>query len=395
MITTLAAASLLRHRARTALAVAGVAVSAAMLLDMVMLSSGMRESFRGLLERTGFHIRVGPRGTMPFDGEATVGGAAGMLDTLRAIPGVAVVAPVLGATLHVPMGDGAVPAFALGLLAGSQGDYTLREGREATGAAEVVLNDPMLLATHRRIGDTLSLSVGFDPQLRQFTGSRRLRIVGRVRFSYLASDQRAVALPLSTLQSMGGAQRRDRLSLVMLRIAPGANVEAIRAGIDRALPRVAALSTVTALQQAEERLGYFRQLAFILGSISLVVGFLLVTTIVTVSVNERIGEIAVMRAIGVSRLHVVQQVVLEGLVLSMMGTLGGLALGLVTARWLNSILSTFPGLPEAIDFFLFQPGAAVTALGMLVLTGLAAGAVPAWRAATLPIAGTLRREAVA
>ena len=178
-------------------------------------------------------------------------------------------------------------------------------------------------------------------------------------------------------------------------IAPGADVEAIRAGIDRALPRVAALSTVTALQQAEERLGYFRQLAFILGSISLVVGFLLVTTIVTVSVNERFGEIAVMRAIGVSRLHVVQQVVLEGLVLSMMGTLGGLALGLVTARWLNSILSTFPGLPEAIDFFLFQPGAAVTALGMLVLTGLAAGAVPAWRAATLPIAGTLRREAVA
>ena len=42
MIATLAFASLRRHRARTALAVLGVAVSAAMLLDMVMLSSGMR-----------------------------------------------------------------------------------------------------------------------------------------------------------------------------------------------------------------------------------------------------------------------------------------------------------------------------------------------------------------
>ena len=130
MIGTLAAASLLRHRARTLLAVAGVAVSAAMLLDMVMLSTGMRESFRGLLERNGFHIRVGPRGTMPFDGEATVGGAAGLLDTLRAIRGVEVVAPVLGGTVHAPSGDGAVSAFALGLIAGSQGDYTLREGRE-------------------------------------------------------------------------------------------------------------------------------------------------------------------------------------------------------------------------------------------------------------------------
>ena len=395
MIGTLAAASLLRHRARTLLAVAGVAVSAAMLLDMVMLSTGMRESFRGLLERNGFHIRVGPRGTMPFDGEATVGGAAGLLDTLRAIRGVEVVAPVLGGTVHAPSGDGAVSAFALGLIAGSQGDYTLREGREAAGADEVVLNDAMLAATRARLGDTLALAVGYDPQLRQFTGRRRLRIVGRVRFSFLATDQRAVALPMGTLQSMGGAQRRDRLSLVMLRVSPGADVEAIRAGIDRAVPRVAALSTATALQQAEERLGYFRQLALILGSISLVVGFLLVTTIVTVSVNERIGEIAVMRAIGVSRLHVVQQVVLEGLVLSLAGTAGGLALGLVTARWLNAILSTFPGLPEAVDFFLFQPGPALAALGMLVLTGIAAGAVPAWRAAARPIAGTLRREAVA
>ncbi|MBI2795729.1 MAG: ABC transporter permease [Gemmatimonadetes bacterium] len=395
MIGVLAAASLLRHRARTALAVAGVAVSAAMVLDMVMLSTGMRESFRSLLERGGFQVRVGPRGAMPFDGEATVGGGAGLLDTLRAIRGITMVAPVLGATLHAPQPGGAVAAFALGVIAGSQGDYVLQEGHEAVADGEVVLNDPMLAAVRRRVGDTLTLATGYDPQLRTFSGGRTLRIAGRVRFRYLAADQRGAALPLATLQAMGGDARRDRLSLVMLRVDPAADVEAIRAGIDAALPRVSALSTATALQQAEQRLSYFRQLAFILGSISLVVGFLLVTTIVTVSVHERVGEIAVMRAIGVSRRHVVQQVVLEGLVLSLAGSAGGLALGLVTARWLDSILATFPGLPESVDFFLFQSIPALAALGMLVLTGLAAGAIPAWRAATLPVAATLRREAVA
>ena len=75
--------------------------------------------------------------------------------------------------------------------------------------------------------------------------------------------------------------------------------------------------------------------------------------------------------------------------------LGGLALGLVTGRWLNGILKAFPGLPATIDFFLFQPRAAVVALGLLVVAGLAAGAYPAWRAASLPIARTLREEAVA
>ncbi|MGH7635956.1 MAG: hypothetical protein ACRENC_19690, partial [Gemmatimonadaceae bacterium] len=46
---TLALATLGRHRGRTVLAILGVAVASAMLLDMVMLSSGLRASFRDLL----------------------------------------------------------------------------------------------------------------------------------------------------------------------------------------------------------------------------------------------------------------------------------------------------------------------------------------------------------
>ena len=102
-----------------------------------------------------------------------------------------------------------------------------------------------------------------------------------------------------------------------------------------------------------------------------------------------------MRAIGVSRNHVVQQIVAEGVAISIIGALVGLGLGLATAKYLNGILSTFPGLPMAIDFFLFQPIAAWSALGLLTASGIAAGIYPAWRAASLPIAETLRREAIA
>jgi putative ABC transport system permease protein len=180
----------------------------------------------------------------------------------------------------------------------------------------------------------------------------------------------------------------------MVRTAPNVDPEPARAAIERALPRVTALSTAGAIAEAEHRLSYFRQLAFILGAVSLIVGFLLVTTIVTVSVNERIGEIAVMRAIGVSRAHIVEQIVIEGIGLSLIGTSVGLVLGIFTARYLNSILRGFPGLPDAIDFFLFQPSSAFRALGLLVVAGVAAGVYPSWRAASLPISGTLREEAV-
>lgn len=394
MRVRLAGVSLLRRPTRTVLAGLGVAVSGAMLLDMVMLASGMRISFRDLLGRSGFTVRVSPRGTLPFDTEATIREATAARRTISAIPGVSAVAPVLGASLQVVRAETAATAFALGIDPQVQGDYELLEGSHPHGGDELVASDALLASIAATVGDTVDAAAGFDPQLRTHTGLARLVVAGRARFVYLSAEDRAVAMPLHTLQEMGGADRHDRVSLFMVRTAPGADVEAIRAAIERAVPRGSALSTAGAVAEAEQRLSYFRQLAFILGAVSLVVGFLLVTTLVTVSVNERAGEIAVMRAIGVSRWHVVLQIALESVAISVAGAAGGLALGVVTARYLNSILRAFPGLPDAIDFFVFQPAAAYRALALLIASGIAAGMYPAWRAASRPIAATLRDEAV-
>jgi putative ABC transport system permease protein len=276
-----------------------------------------------------------------------------------------------------------------------QGDYELLRGTDALAPDAMVVNEVFLRATGARLGDTLLVATGYDPQLRTFTGRRRLVVRGEARFIYLAADQAAAAMPLPTLQAMGGRDRADHVSLYMASVQPGAEPSAVRDRISREVPRVTAITTSDALVLVEQRLSYFRQLAFILGTVSLLVGFLLVTTLETVSVNERIGEFAVQRALGVSRWHVVRQVALEGIAISLTGAVIGTGLGLVTARYLNAILSDFPGLPAAIDFFLFQPRAALIALGLLALSGIAAGLYPAWRAASLPIAHTLRQEAVA
>jgi putative ABC transport system permease protein len=394
MIVALAAASLVRHRARTALAILGVAVSAAMLLDMVMLSSGMRESFRGLLLSQGFQIRLSPKGTLPFDTEATIHGADSVVALVRARPSVQTVSPVLGGQLHFPIGATTVTAAALGIEPTVQGDYELVAGRQPTGENEIVATDAVLRALGRTIGDTVRAGAGYDAQLRALSGERLLRIVGRARFIYLANEQRAVAIPIATLRAMSGPAFASRASVAMVRVRPGVDVDRERDALERLLPRVTVISTNAALKQVDERLSYFRQLSVILGAVSLVVGFLLVTTLVTVSVNERIGEIAVMRAIGVQRWRIVAQIVLESATLMLVAAPLGLALGLVTARYLNSILARFPGLPERIDFFLFQPSAAWTALGLLALSGVLAGVYPSWRSASLPIATTMRQEAV-
>ncbi|GAC1659455.1 MAG: ABC transporter permease [Gemmatimonadaceae bacterium] len=395
MQVTLAVASLLRHRARTILAIAGVAVSAAMLLDMVMLSTGMRESFKQLIIGMGFQLRMTPKGTLPFDSEALIGGARAIIARLSMRPEILAISPVLGATVHVPRGARTVSSIALGVDPLVQGDYQILTGADLSAPTTMVANDEFLRLTGLQLGDTVDVSTGYDAQLRTFVGRARLAIRGRAHFVYLAAGEPAIALPLVTLQSMGGHEREDAVSLFMLRSASGVNPDTVRAHLALAFPRVSVLSTDDALRQLDDRLSYFRQLAFILGAVSLIVGFLLVTTLVTVSVNDRIGEIAVLRALGISRGRVVAQIVGESAAIMVPGIGMGMALGVVTGRYLNAILSAFPGLPTAVDFFLFQPRAAWTALGLLASCGIAAAIYPAWRAASLPIAATLRNEAIA
>ena len=369
-----------------------------MLLDMVMLATGMRQSFRELLLTRGFQLRLSPKGTLPFDTDATIPDVAGVTATLRRNPDIREISPVLGGSIHIPIGDRDVSASVLGINPTVQGDYELLSGRDVLAPNAIVVNERLLRALGRRVGDSITVATGYDPQTRSYSGQRTFTITGIVRFLYGASDQSAAAMERETLKLMNSSsplRSGDRASLFMIRVREGGDVENARRWIESQLPSVSVLSITTALAQVDQRLAYFRQLAFILGTVSLFVGFLLVTTLVTVSVNERSGEISVLRAIGVSRIHIVEQVVIEGVVISLIGATFGLVLGLITARYLNSILSAFPGLPMAIDFFLFQPMAAWSALGLLAVSGIAAGIYPAYRAASLPIAETLRREAIA
>jgi putative ABC transport system permease protein len=364
-----------------------------MLLDMVMMSTGLRESFRDLLLSRGFQLRIAPKGTLPFDTDATIRNVSGIVATLRTNPDIITISPVLGATIHVPVGGRTFTSATLGVYPDLQGDYELVSGRDPTARNEIAVNDDFLAATGVKVGDTIQVATGYDPQLRTYSDSRAMVITGRVRFLYGAANQLATAMSLPVLQDMSA--NTDKASLFMIKAKETADIERMRTWMESEIPEISAISIETALAQVDQRLSYFRQLAFILATVSLFVGFLLVTTLVTVSVNERVGDIAVMRALGVSKAHVVQQIVIESVVITLAGALAGLGLGLVTARYLNSILASFPGLPVAIDFFLFQPIAAWTALGLLSLSGIAAGVYPSLRAASLPIATTLREEAIA
>jgi putative ABC transport system permease protein len=384
-----------RHPVRTALSLAGIAVAAAMLLDMVMLSGGIEKSFSDLLLARGYHIRITPKGTFPFDTEAAMSGATGVVRALRAAPGVRAAGAVLGTSVYGRTADSFVTLVGYGVQPEAQGIYLVTGGSDLApqDTLGVLLSEPAAGLLGAGIGDTVVLAGRLDPQIAQAAADRRLTVRGIVRWIYDARGQPSVGTVLRVMQRLDGDPAADRASLLLVKAADDASIEALTTRLRERFPELAVNSVANLVVEAKRRLVYFTQLSYVLGGMSLVVTVLLVGTLLTITVNERLGEIATLRAIGVGRGTIVRQVFAEGLALTVVGGGAGIVLGLVTAEYLDAILTSFPGLPQAFSFFVPRANTLTLAAMVLLLTGSLAGLYPAWLASKAPIAATLRAEA--
>ncbi len=387
--------SLARRPLRTALSLAGIAVAAAMLLDMVMLSGGIDQSFAQLLLSRGYQIRLSPKGTLPFDTEASLSGTSAILATLRHDPAIEAAGAVLGASLYGRTRDSLITVFGYGIQPEAQALYQVTAGKdlEPEDTVGVLLSDPAARVLGAGVGDSISLLGRLDPQVAVAGVGRRLVVRGMVHFVYDYRGQPSVATVLAAMQRLAHDGIQDRASLVVVKVRDNQAVERVAAGLRQRFPRLEVNSVADLVAHFRERLVYFRQLSYILGSMSLVVTVLLIATLLTITVNERLGEIATLRAIGVSRATIVRQVFAEGTALILLGATLGILLGLVTARYLDAILTSFPGLPANFSFFVPRADTLSRAGLVLILTGAVAGLYPAWLAARAPIAATLRAEA--
>jgi putative ABC transport system permease protein len=390
--------NLRRHPFRTALSIAGIAVASAMLLDMVLLRGGLEASFADLLLVRGYQIRVTPKGTLPLDSEATLADATALVATIRSDPGVASVAPLVATSIYgrrVGGGDSLVTLFGYGIDPRDQGLYQLLRGADLApdDSAGVLLSDASAAALGATLGDTVTLLGVLDPQMAAPAMERRLVVRGVVQWLYDYREQPSVGTVVPLMQRLARTEPEDRVSVLLVKAKTDADVEPVVERLRARLGGAEVNGVADLVRHFQDRMVYFRQLATILGSVSLLVTVLLIGTLLAITVNERLGEIATLRAIGVSRASVVKEVLVEGTALTVVGCALGVVLGLVTARYLDEILTSFPGLPATFSFFVPRTPNVVTAILVTLVTGALAGLYPAWLAARAPIAATLRAEA--
>ena len=183
---------------------------------------------------------------------------------------------------------------------------------------------------------------------------------------------------------------RDGLMEIDVVYHDGANADKVVEGIKRILIARHGSEdfTITTQQQMMDVLGsILNVITFAVGAIdgiSLLVGGIGIITIMTISVNERISEIGLLRALGAGRTQVLSLFLGEAMVLSAIGGFIGLALGIGIAQLLHFV---FPAMPVQVSWLYVFLAELIA-----VVMGLSAGVLPAQRAARLDPVEALRSE---
>jgi putative ABC transport system permease protein len=389
--------SLVRQPARAVLGIVGVAAVAALLFDMLLLSRGLVLSMQDLLDRGGFDIRVTATESLP--------GAGPRIRNVSEVAAAIEATPNVDEAVPFRIGEAEVGSPSVGrtwFVSFFGADAKGRRPWEVVEGADITSGDGPTgkLLVNRRLAALLKVRPGDRVTLRASCGGNSdsmpmvtMEVAGVAEFPFDDPSQMTAATTLEDAAAACGNEGSDEADIVLVATSGGADTDAVLAAIHRWRPDLHALTNnqvVARLEQAE--FAYFRQISTVLVTVTLTFALLLITVLLTVSVNQRLGEIAALRALGFSRRRVVADVVCESALIVGIGGALALPLGLLLSRSLDQILKRMPGVPTELHFFVFQPRAVAIHVALLLATAVLAALYPSQIVARLPIAATLRKE---
>lgn len=384
--------SLVRQPARTGLGVIGVAAVGALLFDMLLLSEGLIISTRNMLDSMPFDIRVTSTDQMPGRGPDIVDGPAAAA-RVAALSSVSSVVTLRREDARLNRGDSR-PAFGsvVGVGGGSGRPWTLLRGRDFTDDQEIVINEFAAQLMDAEPGASVTVRTNCADGATA-PPPMNFRVTGIAAFTFGVLGESGAGMTDTSLADACGTPGAIPADFLMVR--SNGDPAGAAAEIDALSPMLLASTNDEAMGQLQQRgFTYFRQISTVLTTITVSFALLLITVLLTVSVNQRLGEVAALRALGFSQGRVILDVLWESVLIVGIGGVLSLPLGVVMAVWLDGILKRMPSIPADLHFFVFQPEAIWIHGALMAMTALTAAIYPMLIVARLPIATTLRNEVV-
>jgi putative ABC transport system permease protein len=325
-----------------------------------------------------------------------------LIETVRGVPEVALaagsVADFTSTKILSPDGEpvstGGAPTLAFGIDTSPRYEQfnpleLLAGGRWPRDDGEVVIDAGTAGDHDFEIGDTVEITT-LQPK-------RPFEVVGVARYGSETSLGGASLVVFTIPAAQALLDREGQLDQILAAAQAGTNEDELAAAIEPVLPDDAEVSTAAEIaQEASDDVSgvtaIFRYFFLAFAGIALFVGAFVIFNTFSITVAQRTREFATLRTIGASRRQILVTVILESLVIGLLASLVGLALGLVLAEGLQALFRAFGiDLPSAERVFAMRTVWVSLLVGMGVT--LAAGLFPALRATRVPPIAAVREGA--
>jgi len=297
---------------------------------------------------------------------------AAAVDELRLIPGVDVAAPVYAVTTSV--NDAITQVGAVG-----GGDIDAVYDAAVTEGSFDNLS-PTTVAIQRGFAEETGVALGDVASVRTPLGPVEFEVVAV--YDNLLPWFEAPKLLFTTETLIAGGVP-DLAQYVL--ISGDATTDELAAAIADA-PTIEVVTKAEFLESLGNVFAEFLNLVYALLAISVVIALVGIANTVTLSINERRGEIATVKAVGSTARQVFTGLVTEFTLVAVVGVLAGTALAI------GGSIAFFRGIGAGIAL----PTIPVVVIAVLMLAGIAAGSAASWwpaaRAARAPLLETLQRE---
>ena len=362
--------NLTRRPVRSCLTALAVGIAVGSFITLYGLSYSVNENMQNSIDERGSHLTISRRGSAELFGSTLPQSLGPRLAAIPGVLGIAAEMISLAATdadQHIIAGGWPENAF-------FWKNVPLKAGRlpKAGERKVAILGSDIASAMKKHLGDDITL-IG-EP----------FKIIGITNFTSII-NRNSVVVPLSDLQDI--TFRPGVVTFFHAKLANPANAAEVKR-ISAAMEAVGNVnvSTSETILRNDRLLGLLKAVSSSMGWVALVMGILMVLNTLLMAVLERTREIGILSAIGWSSPRVMGAFVLEGLILSIVGSLAGTMIGIAGSHLLSTI-------PDIGRYVAVRPTPSL--IFATVLAAIALGTIgsfyPAWLATRQSPAAALER----
>ena len=393
------------RKLRTALTALAIVLGVAMVSGTYVLTDTITKAFDGLYEDSykGTSAVISGKEVVKnaSSGKATV--PESLVEQVRGLPGVAAAAgavyDVSGTTDLVKLigrdgkklGNGQAPNFGWGLDPKETrfNPLKLTAGNWATGSDEVVIDTATATDENYKIGDTIR-AAGEGP-------TREFKVVGTARYGSVDSIGGATFAVFDVPTAQAMLNKQGQLDSIFIAAKSGVEDSAVAKEVrplldNSAVVRTGADQGAADSKETNDGLAIIKYFLLAFAAISLIVGSFVIFNTLSMTVAQRVRELATLRTLGASRKQVRRSVMLEGFITGLVAAIIGLFCGFLLAKGLNAFFKAV-GVDLPTKGTVLQTRTVVVSLLIGVGITMLATISPARKATNVPPIAAVREGA--